>query len=350
MLKKTKFIFLGAGFFLLLFLFYSFGVEETIKNIQKMGFSFGIIILIYLFNHIFLTFGWKILINSRIRPKNFIKLILARIAGDSTSSINALGAVAGEPLKAFYIKDIIPFKIGLASVILDRTVHTLANILVILTGILVSLFVLPIPKYITLLTLIFILFTLYLIISLLKKQQQGFFNYIISKIPVKITNRFRIITPERQKKIDELDEEIKYIFKNRSNLRKFNYSLLIHYFSIIISGTLEIFLIIKFSGSIANLKIVDSLFVYIFGFLLTSAMFFMPANLGTSEGSYILALKLLGYKNFAGLGLYIGVVRRLRTFVWALIGVIILLSARILKPSLSLEKINESVKENNNIT
>ena len=331
MIKSTKIIFFTVGIIILGLLFYSFGFEDTWHHLQQMGPKFLIIISIYFFNHLTLSWGWKILINIPIKLKDFPQLVLARIAGDSTSSVNALGAVAGEPLKAIYLKNLIPFKTGLASVILLRTIHTLANVLVILTGIIVSLFVLPIPRYIIFSTLILMLAALIFLLLLLKKQKEGFLNYVLAKIPNKIKSK--ILNPARQKKIDSLDQEIKHLFQNRKNLNDFYLSLFIHYFSILISGTLEIFFIIKFSGSINNITLTHALFIYIFGFLLTSATFFMPANLGTSEGSYILGLKLLGYQNFAGLGLYVGIVRRLRTFFWSLIGIIILFGAGLLNKS-----------------
>ena len=58
---------------------------------------------------------------------------------------------------------------------------------------------------------------------------------------------------------------------------------------------------------------------------LTSVIFFMPANLGTSEGSFSLALRFLGYD--PAIGLTVGLIKRLRTLVWSLIGILILFFA-----------------------
>jgi hypothetical protein len=48
----------------------------------------------------------------------------------------------------------------------------------------------------------------------------------------------------------------------------------------------------------------------------------MPANIGTSEASFSLALKFLGYD--PAIGLTVGIIQRLRKFVWSGIGMIIL--------------------------
>ncbi len=332
MKKKGKLIFLFVGLLILAVLFRTFGIEKTITHILNMGWNFWIIILIYLFNHIFLSYGWKVLISQPVKHSRFYKLVLARIAGDSTSSINALGALAGEPLKAMFIKDIVPFKMGLASVILDRTIHTISNILLILTGIVVSFFLLDMPVYVKALSFLLFAGIFLLLVVVLMKQRDGFVEYLVGKVPSSLLGRF--MTEERWKKVRALDEEFAYIFSSRDNLRHFYISLFVHYLSVLVAGVLEIYLIIVFIG--VPISIAHALFVYIFGLFLTGAIFFMPANLGTSEGSYSIALKFLGYD--PALGLSVGIIRRLRTFVWAAIGILILFYAGLLKKEVSYEE------------
>lgn len=324
-MNKVRYIFLFIGLLILMFLFKTFGFEKTISQIISVGWGFWIIVSIFIASHIFLTLGWKVLINHPITFKTFTLLILARIGGDSTSSINAFGSIAGEPLKAMYMKEHIPFQVGLASVVLDRTAHSLANALMFLTGIILSLFILNLPTYITVIAIGFFLLTLCIIALIIQKQREGLLDFIISIIPSHFSNK--LITEERRKKIEELDEEIKYIFSSKSHIHKFIISVLLHYFAVTISCTFEIYLIVYFLN--IHFTIYHALFLYVFGLFLTSVMFFMPANLGTSEGSYSLALKLLGYD--PSLGLTIGIVRRLRTFVWSVIGIIILMIAGLKK-------------------
>lgn len=317
-LNKNRIIFLFVGILILFLLFRNFGINKFINDLRLLGWGFLIIVSIFLFNNIILTFAWRVLINFRIKWKKFYILILARIAGDSTSSINSMGAVAGEPLKAMIIKNVVPFKTGLASVFLDRTVHTLANILLILTGIITGFFFLDLPVYVSAALLLVVLFFLGLIIFIIRKQKQGIIRFIINKLPSRF--REKILKGERKEKIEEIDKEMGHIWKSRENLRKFYISLALHYFSVLAAGTLEIYLILTFINT--NISITHSMFVYIFSLFLTSVIFFMPANVGTSEASYTLALKFLGYE--PALGLSVGIIRRLRTFVWSGIGMAIL--------------------------
>ncbi len=320
-MKRYRAIFIIVGLVILALLFYGFGVRRTIEEIVAMGWRFWIIVAIFFFNNVFMTYAWRVLITHPVGASYFPRLLMARIAGDSTSSINAVASAAGEALKAIYIRDHIPFKVGLASVILDRIAHIISNILMVLTGIFVGFFVLSIP-YAASIT-VFALFTLMLaiIIRVLRKHEEGFLQYLLSCLPRGLLSR--IMTDARREKIGKLDGEISLIFSSRENLRNFYISLAVHYASGFIATSLEIYFIIIFSGN--AITFVHAMFVNLFGLFLTSIVFFMPANLGTSEGSYSLALRFLGYD--PAIGLTVGIVRRLRTFVWAGIGILILFHA-----------------------
>ena len=318
-MKKYRAIFIGAGVAILALLFYSFGVQKTIDDILAMGWRFWIIAGIFLFNNIFMTAAWKVLINHPIRASYYPQLFLARVAGDSTSSVNAMAS--GEALKAIYIKDVVPFKTGLASVVLDRTVHIISNVLMMLTGIFISFFVLNIPLWISTGTLVAFILVLYAMMVVLRKQRQGFARYLLTRIPRRWLDRF--MNEKQWEKVDTLDGEIAFVFSSRETMKSFYASLVIHYLSGFFFSSLEIYLIVIFSGN--EIRFVHSMFLYIFSMFLTSVIFFMPANLGTSEGSFSLALRFLGYD--PAIGLTVGLIKRLRTLVWSLIGILILFFA-----------------------
>ncbi len=324
-MKKYRAVFIAVGVCILALLFYSFGVKKTVEDILAMGWKFWIIVAIFLFNNIFMTYGWKVLINHPLKNSYFYKLFLARVAGDATSSVNAVASAAGEALKALYIKDTVPFKTGLASVVLDRTVHMISNILMILTGIFIGFFVLNIPFYISFGIFAVFIAILWIMVVILKKQKDGFIEYLLGMIPAGWVRRF--MNDSRREKVRMLDEEIGFVFSSRENMRHFYISLSIHYFSGFIASSLEVYLIILYAGK--DITFINSMFLYLFSLFLTSVVFFMPANLGTSEGSYSLALSFLGYD--PAVGLTVGIVRRLRTFVWSGIGILILFHAGLMK-------------------
>ena len=317
--KKTRIIFLIAGAALLFALFATFGIKKPVEQIIAFGSMFWVCVLIYFANQLFLSYGWMILITHPLRMRQYWNVLLARIAGDATTTVSAAAGVAGDALKAIYLDQTVPFKIGLASVFLDRTVHMAGNTLLILFGIFIGFFVLAIPLWVLL--LLFFLFTLVLcfFIFIVKKQKHGILQSFTATLPKPI--RTKVITPARLQKIKELDKEITLIFKTKDSKRRFYLSLLMHTVPVMLSGTLEIYLIVIYSGA-PTMTLVDAMFTYLVGLFISSAVFFIPMSIGTSEGSYSLALSFLGYP--PEIGITVGMLRRFRALVWSGIGLLLL--------------------------
>ncbi|MCP4130261.1 MAG: flippase-like domain-containing protein [bacterium] len=323
--KITKIVFLIAGLLLLALLLKSFGVNSTIEHIKELKWGFAAIVGIHLVTNVAFAYTLRLFISQDFTAKQFVKLVFARIAGDSTSALNALGAVAGEPIKAMYIRGFVPFKTGLAAVVLDRTIHSYANILTILTGVFASLFVLDIAWWITALVFLFVFIMILVMLLILKKQRDGLLEYILKKLPKKLVNRY--MTEERWEKVKHLDEEIGQLL-SKEKKKTFYLSLFIHYTGILVIASLELFLIVRFTKFAPEFTIVHAFFVYIFGFICTTATFFIPGNFGTLEGSYSIAMHLIGLN--PELGVSVGIIRRLRSFVWAGIGMLLLFYAGLL--------------------
>jgi hypothetical protein len=317
-MKKAKLVFLLVGIVLLVLLFAVFGVKKPLMQIIDFGWKFWLCVGIYFFNQLLLSYGWMILIPFPLKVHNFIHVLLARIAGDSTTTINSAAGVAGDALKALYLKDVVPFKKGLASVVLDRMLHTIGNTLLIMTGIIIAFFRLNLPSWSLIILLVLFSAFLTILYLILRNHRKGFIKYILSYFPRFI--RKKILTPERRSKIDILDEEIALVFSYRKNLRHVYVSLFMHTLPVLISGTLEIYVIMYFIGG--HTTFLDAMFVYMFGLFITAVAFFVPLNIGTSEGSYAIALKFIGYD--PSLGIAIGMLRRLRALVWSLPGLMLL--------------------------
>ncbi|HQO39062.1 MAG TPA: lysylphosphatidylglycerol synthase transmembrane domain-containing protein [Spirochaetota bacterium] len=322
-ISANTIIFLMAGILILVICFSMVGIAPMIGHFKLIGHRFWIIVSIHLFSNIFLAMGWFILFTRKISWRYFPKFVAARMAGDSTTFINALGSIAGEPLKALYVRDIVPLKEGLATIFLDRTIHTISNTFIMLTGIVTAIFVLDLPPASIVLSLSLIAAIFIALFIVVKKQAEGILEYLIIKMPDFITKKY--ITDERMRHIRALDDEIRLILHNRSKRKQIIASFLLHYLSLLVISTLEIYLIMIYTEPASGYTAVDAMFLYIFGFILTSIMFFIPANVGTGEGSYALALVMLGFR--PELGVTIGFIRRLRSFAWTLIGLALMVAS-----------------------
>jgi len=278
-MKKARILFLMVGIALLTVLFAVFGIKKPVMQIIDFGWKFWICVLIYFFNQAALSFAWMILIPKKLKAGDFINVLLARTAGDSTTTINSAASVAGDALKALYLQDTVPFKTGLASVMLDRTLHSIGNTLLFMTGIFLAFFRLNLPFWS--LAILFALFMIILsvLVYLMRHHSRGIIRFVIMKLPAFIHKK--ILTPERDIKIRNLDTEISLIFTHRKNLRHIYLALVMHTLPVMIAGTLEVYIIMFFVGGHVTMQ--DALFTYLFGLFISSVAFFVPLNIGTSE-------------------------------------------------------------------
>lgn len=111
------------------------------------------------------------------------------------------------------------------------------------------------------------------------------------------------------------------------NRRAFLQSLLIEYFGRILQS-FEVFFILMFLGFGADPSSVGNyLFVFIFAFLIlvptslfANLLGFIPFQLGSREGGFILSVAAFGMT--AELGLFIGIFSRMRDIIWTAIGLL----------------------------
>lgn len=324
-MKKTRKIFLAIGILLLVLMISVFGVDKLIADILSVGLGFFLLMFIYFLNHVFLTYGWRVLIMYPLGLKGFIKLLIARIAGDSTTVINAAAGAAGDPIKALYIKDTVPLNTGLASVFLDRIVHSIGNLLIILTGIILAAFLLGIPFWAVIAAAVVIIGGIFYGISYISKKK-NFLIHVVNSLPQFIQKRF--ITRKRRSSLKKIDKEFAHIFSSKSNLNHFYISVILHYLPVMLSGTFEVYFIMKFL-SVSNLSFINALFIYLFGLVVSIVLPFIPLNLAISEGSYAAACSYFGYETSVGVS--IGFIRRARALAWSFIGIGFLLYAGLLK-------------------
>jgi len=321
--KKSSYIFTIFGIIILAIIIKALGFETTIDSIKIMGWNFFYIVLATFLVLIPLTYAWRLLIPMQLEKKFFFKLILARMIGEATVLINSVGILAGDGLKALYIKDRVPLKIGFASVLMNRTIHSMASVFIFLTGVIIAFFKLNISKYILIANLFAVIIILILFFMLLKKQKDGFFEFILLKFPLKLREKF--LTETRWNKIKSLDKEMKNIFDSKKGYSHFYLSFFLHYVFTLLFHVLQIYLILYFVQSNVHLTLMDATLVFVFSYLVITLVFFMPGNLGTSEGAYSLAFKMLGYDPMAGLT--VSVIIRMRWIFWSIVGIILLFHA-----------------------
>ena len=132
-----------------------------------------------------------------------------------------------------------------------------------------------------------------------------------------VKKRVSALADEKKDQIEELDHLISNLYNNRRS--SFYYSLGFEVVSRLI-GCMEIYIMLYSVG--ADVTVFQSIIIVAYASLFANLLFFSPMQLGTREGGYVLALRMLSMP--IGLGVYIGLCARMRELFWIVVGVAIM--------------------------
>lgn len=121
----------------------------------------------------------------------------------------------------------------------------------------------------------------------------------------------------KKETLEQIDSQIALL--HQQHKRTF-YSSLLFELSARILQSFEIYLILKAFN--AEVGIVDSILILAFSSLFSNLLFFTPMQLGSREGG--LALAVDGLHLTGALGVYTGLITRLRELVWIAIGILLI--------------------------
>ncbi len=323
--KLTRITLTFLGFLLLAFLIHRVGPGEVWDNIRQVGYYFVFTCFIAL-GWIFLqSVAWAI-VQSAFQPVPFGLLLKARIMADGVTTLVPMSAnVGGEAARAIIIRKYCPLREGIPGILFDKTVESFASLVFLTTGLFISIAHLKIPeKYKTSALIVLVSITVVIIVMIIL-QLKGIYG---------ILNRLARIFPRGRQWFLEKEEVLRQFDLNMRTL--FGHSRLklaaafVMHFAARWLGVLEVYVLVKALGwpAPANKVIYMSVFVVI----VNTAFFLIPGQWGAAEGASLLAATTVGYP--AAVGLSIGLVRRARKLVYALITVVLTLSGKQkLKPS-----------------
>ena len=311
-MSKFKFIYLIFGLSLLIFIFNKVDFHAFLNELNKLRFSFISILIIYFIGFVLDSYSWKLCIENLVKTKlKLIDVFKVRIIGEAFNYI--LFQVGGEPVKAFLLKTNfgIRYKSSIGSLILAKTLILFALIIFCFIGLVSIFYTNKFGANFEKASLIgFFLFTT--LISL-------FFIVQRYKLTSKLHNIFKNKLSKKFNKIfkhlQETEHKISDFYKSdRKNFFKILFLNLCNWFI----GALELYVIfillnqkITFFEAVAIETLVQ---------LVRAVLFFIPSNLGTQEGVFVVAVNIL--KDSMPLGLAVAIIRRMRELIWISCGVI----------------------------
>ncbi|MGH7232777.1 MAG: flippase-like domain-containing protein [Nitrospiraceae bacterium] len=268
------------------------------------------------------TFGWRLTLGRYARTVWFGRLLAIRTAGEVVNMTTPTAYVGGEPLKAYLLKRHgVPLVDGLASVILAKTIMTVAQIVFVIVGIGFAFWTIQ-PGTVSneigrsrqvqvVAAMVSAGLLLFGIVIFLTVQRRGLFTSLVSLLR---RCGIRLHSLEsREEKLRALDRTI-IDFYSRARLA-FLCSTGVFLLGWL-AEALEVYAILYYVGPPADIP--TSIAIGALAVLIKGGTFFIPGSIGAQEGGNLLLLMAFGYSDLAGITF--AILRRLRELVWIAIG------------------------------
>ena len=265
------------------------------------------------------AYGWKVTLGPLGKDIPFWRVLAIRTAGEVVNMTTPSGYVGGEPLKASLLrKHHVPMEEAYTSVIIAKTTMTIAEVLFILLGIALSVWLLggndssgqTVAAALLSVSLLALGTAAFVFV-----QRQGLCTWLLEslrKIGLKIA-----YLEAHEKQLRSLDRAIFEFYRHK---RPAFYASTGLFFLGWIAEALEVYVILYYLGgpAIALSAIsIGALSVFIKG-----GTFFIPGSLGTQDGGNMLLLEAFGYSGVTGITF--ALLRRFRELVWIGLGLLCL--------------------------
>ncbi len=320
--KIARDLFFAIGILVIIWMVYSYGVSKIWQNIRDTGWWFfaiiGIWAIVYFFNgmafHVILRGG------NGSSQVSFLRKIKLVISGFAINSMTPMGLLGGEPYKIIELKQELGIDQATSGVLLSAMMHFLAHFIFWMSSVPVFIFVVPeisLPVKIILwgviiggLLLSYWAFTVF---------RKGLINQaltIASRLPF-LKRRVKIYGYKHAERIKEMDKLTADLFTHRK--KDFFFALSIEVIARFISCIEIVFMAIPIGY---HLSFFQAVIVAAFSSLFANILFFSPMQLGTREGGLGIAFSMLSIP--LGVGVYVGLITRIREMFWISIGVILM--------------------------
>lgn len=265
------------------------------------------------------AYAWKVTLGPAGKDIPFWRVLVIRTAGEAVNMTTPAGYVGGEPLKAHLLrKHHVPMEEAFTSVIIAKTTMTIAEVLFILLGIALGVWLLggngssgqTIPTALLSVGLLAIVTVGFVFV-----QRQGIFTWLLEglrKVGLKVA-----YLEARKEKLLSLDRAIWGFYRHKR--QAFCASTGLSFLGWI-AEALEVYVIIWLLGG--PTMALSALSIAALSVFIKSSTFFIPGSLGAQDGGNLLLLEAFGYSGVTGITF--ALLRRFRELVWIGLGLLCL--------------------------
>jgi uncharacterized protein (TIRG00374 family) len=311
---KSLFILVGLG--MVIYLANKLGFDSILQNLKTLSWRAIPLLFLAAIWYFSYTLAWDQFLKQLKGSIGLWELFRAKIAGEAVNSTTPASFLGGDPVRIYILRKHFPLTEAAASVVVDRTLHTMAVLILIFLGMIAAFWKLPFLPLNMRYGLPIILIICSLFMGLVfTHQRRGLFTflmYLLKKLHIKKSFSTKTIY-----KFKELDGHISDFYIN--NPGSFWTALSLHFFGRLL-GIVEIYAVGKIFYP--EFTVYAALLLGALAPIIIFLFAFIPGALGVLEGAYSGILYLLHIPPEVGLSIQI--FRRIRAFFWIIIGYIAL--------------------------
>ncbi|MFH0800557.1 MAG: lysylphosphatidylglycerol synthase transmembrane domain-containing protein [Pseudomonadota bacterium] len=314
--KKLRYICLAIGIALLVALVRKIGIHTIIANMTEIGWLFVPILIMSACWYALYTAAWMQFLHRLGDGIGFWDLFRIKIMGEAVNTMTPANFIGGDPMRIHLLKKNFRMSEGAASVVVDRTLHSAATLIVILAGIVASFVTFDaLPSNIKYGVPIVVLISTAFIAFIFIHQRRGFFSLIFNlcqRLGIK-----REFSEKTVRRFTELDTHIIDFYEESH--RGFLIALGYHIAGRAI-GIIEIYAIGRVVSD--DFTLFAALVLTALAPMVNAVFTFVPGAFGVMEGAYSGVLYLLHLD--PALGITIQIAKRLRAAFWIALGLVFL--------------------------
>lgn len=317
-MKVIRAVLLVGGLVVLAFLVARVGIESVVSVLNRL--TWWQLVLICLPYGLIMavdTLGWRYAFISN--PPPYLRMLAARTAGEAVNIVTALGSVGGEAVKVWLLRPAVPYDESVPSVVIAKTTSTMAQTLLLVVGLVLAVTTLTVAADV-----------IWAMLALLGVELLLVGGFFVTQVAGLVRRAGRLLAwsglIENASAAEDLDARLRRYY--RENWRRFVLSVTFHFGGWSL-GALEVLVmlyVLDIPVSMATATVIEAV-----GSGVRFASFLVPGSLGVLEGANTGVFAALGLGASAGLAF--SLVRRARQGVWIGIGLIVLVSARLLATS-----------------
>src|SRR5262245_6849767 len=313
-MKIVRALLLIGGIAALAYLIVQVGPEPLLASLSHLAWwQFLLICLPYGGVMAVDTLGWWYAFPGN--PASFGRMFAARTAGEAVNVVTAVGGVGGEAVKVWILRPAVSYEESVPSVVIAKTSITIAQALFLILGLVLAAFVTDFSGPIVTAMLWLLVVEILAVGGFFAAQVTG----LVGRAGRMLTWAGLITEPSYA---ERLDADLREYYSRQWG--RFVASVAAHLAGWLL-GVVETFITmwaLEIPVTVVTATVIEAL-----GSAVRFATFLVPGSLGTLEGANAAAFAALGFG--ASAGLTFSLVRRGRQVVWIVVGLLVLVAARV---------------------